>query len=242
MSIRLMAAVWHGAPYKETNLLVLLALADYANDDGYCWPTTRQIAEKARLDPRNVQRHIETYRRDGYLQRIARPGRASLTRLLVPGSWYYVPPDGSPPPAPLDDDPGPDPSSSPQNDPQSPTPGASATPTPGASAAPPWRQRRDPPGASAVTPPAPAPPDPLSDPSSESSLDPSGDPSPRPARVSTSPTKITRTEAERLRAERQREEAQRSREAADRREAELRDRFRRQMEDLTLRYTTPKAV
>lgn len=35
-------------------MLVLLALADYANDGGYCWPSLTQLAKKTRLSRRQV--------------------------------------------------------------------------------------------------------------------------------------------------------------------------------------------
>jgi hypothetical protein len=44
-----MSAVWEKAPYREGTLLALLALADWANDEGVCWPKIAQVAHKARL-------------------------------------------------------------------------------------------------------------------------------------------------------------------------------------------------
>lgn len=56
MSIRIMTQVWESGPEDRGELLVLLALADFANDKGECWPSVASIAQKARMTPRSVQR------------------------------------------------------------------------------------------------------------------------------------------------------------------------------------------
>lgn len=57
MSIRVMSWVWDEAPTsKHSELLVLLCLADHANDDGTgCWPAVRTIARRVRVSERTVQ-------------------------------------------------------------------------------------------------------------------------------------------------------------------------------------------
>jgi Helix-turn-helix domain len=57
MSIRLMSQVWEDVRIRsQAELLVLLALADHARDDGLCWPSMRTIAAKARIEERSAQR------------------------------------------------------------------------------------------------------------------------------------------------------------------------------------------
>ena len=56
MSIRIMSAVWEKAPVDGGSLLVLLAMADFANDNGICWPSVPTLALKSRLSERQVQR------------------------------------------------------------------------------------------------------------------------------------------------------------------------------------------
>jgi len=59
MSIKVMSAVWDYSRASGTPLLVLLKLADWANDDGECWPSISTIAQKCRLkDERHVKRII----------------------------------------------------------------------------------------------------------------------------------------------------------------------------------------
>lgn len=65
MSIRLLSAVWDSGRYEGGILLVLLALADYSNDQGECWPHVDSIAAKARLTQRqthNILRQLEADR------------------------------------------------------------------------------------------------------------------------------------------------------------------------------------
>lgn len=54
MSIKVMSAVWEHSRQKGGRLLLLLALADYANDEGECWPAVPTLAQKARMSERNA--------------------------------------------------------------------------------------------------------------------------------------------------------------------------------------------
>jgi hypothetical protein len=54
-----MDRVWDHSRATGTPLLVLLCLADWANDEGECWPSVSKIARKCRLkDDRHVKRVI----------------------------------------------------------------------------------------------------------------------------------------------------------------------------------------
>ena len=56
MSIQVMSWVWENSPAKGSGLLLLLALADHAHDDGCgAWPSVKTLAFKTRLSERNVQ-------------------------------------------------------------------------------------------------------------------------------------------------------------------------------------------
>ena len=48
MSISVMSAAWKNFPGGGPELLTLLALADWADDEGYCYPSMRRIAHKTR--------------------------------------------------------------------------------------------------------------------------------------------------------------------------------------------------
>ena len=56
MSIHAMSHVWATSTQTGGNLLLLLALADYANDRGECWPSVDTLARKARVTDRHARR------------------------------------------------------------------------------------------------------------------------------------------------------------------------------------------
>lgn len=59
MSIRVSTTVWEYSQQSGTKLLIMLALADQANDQGECWPSIATVAHKARLSERGVQYVIQ---------------------------------------------------------------------------------------------------------------------------------------------------------------------------------------
>lgn len=62
---------------NHTDKLVLLALADNANDEGLCWPSIRTICKKTCLSERGVQASLQRLIHTKTLQRIIRNGRSS---------------------------------------------------------------------------------------------------------------------------------------------------------------------
>ncbi len=68
MSIKVMSWVWDKSPYDGKVLLMHLALADYANDEGICWPSQASLSRKARCTIRYVREGIQRMKDDGYLE------------------------------------------------------------------------------------------------------------------------------------------------------------------------------
>jgi hypothetical protein len=75
MSIEVMAKVWKHSPYGEGTLLVLLAMADWANDDGFCWPSIPQLAHKSRQSERNVRYNLRRLEEDKVIDRVEHRGK-----------------------------------------------------------------------------------------------------------------------------------------------------------------------
>ena len=67
MSIKITSWVWKNGPTDQGELLVLLALADFANEDGVCWPSMASIATKARLTERGAQKIVRRLEANGRL-------------------------------------------------------------------------------------------------------------------------------------------------------------------------------
>lgn len=68
MSIKIMSQVWENGPDDRGELLVMLALADFADDRGRCWPSIATIARRARMTPRSAQRILRKLEADGSVQ------------------------------------------------------------------------------------------------------------------------------------------------------------------------------
>lgn len=82
-----MSRVWEKAATDDpSTLLVMLALADWANDDGVCWPAIDSIAEKCRISGRTAQRIIRELEECGLLEVTRKKGRSHTNtyRLKVP--------------------------------------------------------------------------------------------------------------------------------------------------------------
>jgi helix-turn-helix protein len=74
MSIAIMSQVWKHSKQEGGALLVLLALADFANDEGICYPAQHTLAKKSRLSARQVRRVLSDLIASGELS-IVRAGR-----------------------------------------------------------------------------------------------------------------------------------------------------------------------
>jgi hypothetical protein len=89
MSIRTMTWAF-SQPLSGNEKVVLLALADFSNDDGECWPSIPKIAEKSYLSVRTVQRiiiELSDQRYISFVKRSADNGRpiSSVYQLHIDG-------------------------------------------------------------------------------------------------------------------------------------------------------------
>jgi len=87
VSIRLISHVWETSPYKGERLLLHLALADFASDEGICWPSHSTLARKARCSVGWVRLSISQMVADGLVEIIVKPGsgRGQVGRYRVIG-------------------------------------------------------------------------------------------------------------------------------------------------------------
>lgn len=83
MSIIIMTAVWRESRSKGGARLVLLSLADQANDDGWCWPSVGTIADRCNISERAVQQHLRALEEAGELVRESRSGHSSRYRVVL---------------------------------------------------------------------------------------------------------------------------------------------------------------
>jgi hypothetical protein len=75
MSVKVQSLIWENAPYRGNALLALLALGDWSDDDGYCWPKRQTLAKKSRQSLRSARYAVEQLEKDGFLSIDVHPGR-----------------------------------------------------------------------------------------------------------------------------------------------------------------------
>lgn len=83
MSLRMMTMVWDEGPKDATMRLVLLAMADIADDNGVCWPSVATIAERSCMSDRNARRIIRKLEDEGWLATDVGRGRNSTSRYTI---------------------------------------------------------------------------------------------------------------------------------------------------------------
>lgn len=83
MSIMVMSCVWKHAPVDQGQLLVLLALADFADDDGWSFPAMATLAAKARMSERTAQRAVRAMQDAGFLTIAENAGPGGSNRFRV---------------------------------------------------------------------------------------------------------------------------------------------------------------
>lgn len=89
MSVRVLTWAWGLEEVMGSEALVLLALADQANDEGLCWPSQEKLAPKARQSVSTLRRSLRSLEKMGLLTTITRSstrGRRSNLYLLHIGA------------------------------------------------------------------------------------------------------------------------------------------------------------
>ncbi len=83
-----------GSPLRK---LVLIKLADNANDQGECWPSYQHIADQCEMSRRSVMSHIETLCKGGLVRKEIRKGgpkgnSSNIYILILSGGAGFSPP------------------------------------------------------------------------------------------------------------------------------------------------------
>jgi len=89
MSVRTMARVWECSSHSGAELLMLVAIADFADDEGRAYPSISTLATKCRTKPRYAMVLLEALRRSGELEvhknagAVGQGGRTNLYRIAL---------------------------------------------------------------------------------------------------------------------------------------------------------------
>lgn len=88
MSIQVITLVWRKFPHGGAKLLTMLALADWASDDGgRIYPSIATLADKIRMSHRQTHRIINELVGDGWLENLTpenKGGRRGSNRYRIP--------------------------------------------------------------------------------------------------------------------------------------------------------------
>ncbi len=89
-----MSQVWKTECQTPTDKLVLLALADNCNDEGFCWPSLQTICKKTDLAERTVRNCLRAMesKRPPWIITTQNPGHSSTYQLSIPTPAQDAPP------------------------------------------------------------------------------------------------------------------------------------------------------
>jgi hypothetical protein len=83
MSIKVMSWVWENGPADAVDRLVLLALADFCNDTGDCWPSMDTIGAKACMTGRGARNVVRRLQAEGWISVAVGGGRGGCSRYHI---------------------------------------------------------------------------------------------------------------------------------------------------------------
>lgn len=74
MSVKMTSWVWDNGPSKPAEKLLLLALADHADDEGYCYPSLKRLAEMIQTSERYVRKIRDSLIEQNYIRLVKKGG------------------------------------------------------------------------------------------------------------------------------------------------------------------------
>ena len=83
MSVRCITLVLDKSQHSGTDLLMLVVLADYSDDDGNSYPAVASLARKCRMSPRNANYILNTLQRSGELRVLKNEGPRGCNRYRI---------------------------------------------------------------------------------------------------------------------------------------------------------------
>lgn len=83
MSIKVMSWVWENGPGTQAERLVLLAIADFCDDAGNCWPSMARIGEKACMTERGARGVVRRLESEGWLVVAIGGGRGGCSQYRI---------------------------------------------------------------------------------------------------------------------------------------------------------------
>ncbi|MBD9528998.1 helix-turn-helix domain-containing protein [Paracoccus sp. PAR01] len=83
MSVKIMSAIFESDTLGPTERLIMLSLADHADDNGRCYPSIERLCRRTGLKERAVQSNIKKLVQHGYLTLFPGGGRGNANLYIV---------------------------------------------------------------------------------------------------------------------------------------------------------------
>lgn len=90
MSVRIMSMVWDDPSFRGNTKLIMLCLADFANDEGCCWPSLNRIAQKCGISLSTLKAQLNTLCNDGYIRKETRKKTTSSGEITNDTNLYWI--------------------------------------------------------------------------------------------------------------------------------------------------------
>jgi hypothetical protein len=91
MSIKLMSQVWEVQSLSQPRKMLLLAVADFANDEGLSWPSVETLMRKCSFkSDSGVRRALAELCEEGWLSKTSRSGKSSSGRRVQSSNHYQL--------------------------------------------------------------------------------------------------------------------------------------------------------
>ncbi len=91
MSVKVMSYVWDITTFKGSDKLVMLCLADHADDAGLCWPSIETISRKSGVSPTTVKSTLKKLEAGGWVVKKNQFKKADTGRLVRSSNQYQLP-------------------------------------------------------------------------------------------------------------------------------------------------------
>lgn len=109
MSVKVMSAVWERDDLDASERLVMLSLADHADDEGVCYPSIARLCKRTSMSDRGIQKVLSRLIDRGFLSVKVGAGRSGSNRYFVnanpepcsPPNPVHPEPGSPPPPNPV---------------------------------------------------------------------------------------------------------------------------------------------
>lgn len=91
MAIEIMSLVWRDFRGDPTAKLVLLSLADQANNEGWSWPSQAHTADRCMISDRQLRTWLKWLAAEGWIEVHKRPGKSDMYRVVTPEVGFRTP-------------------------------------------------------------------------------------------------------------------------------------------------------